>query len=100
MKRAGDARLGAYAVLAAAALVTALALRRTELAAIAAPFGELVSNIKAGPVTPRASTLISELTCLAIGSVRTNAAAPLSPYSSPSLNSSVTGRAGGDCFSS
>jgi uncharacterized protein (DUF58 family) len=41
--RAADARLGAYAVLAAAALVAALALRRTEPAAIAAPFALLVA---------------------------------------------------------
>ena len=41
--RTPDARLGAYAVLAAAGLVAALALRRTELAAIAAPFALLVA---------------------------------------------------------
>jgi uncharacterized protein (DUF58 family) len=41
--RTADARLGAYAVLAAAALVAALGLRRTELAAIAAPFALLVA---------------------------------------------------------
>ncbi|MCZ7588596.1 MAG: DUF58 domain-containing protein [Gaiella sp.] len=38
MTRSADPRLGAYAVLAALALVAALGLRRTELAAIAAPF--------------------------------------------------------------
>ena len=55
MKRAGDARLGAYAVLAAAALVTALALRRTELAAIAAPFALLVAlGVRAQPPRLRA----------------------------------------------
>ncbi len=43
MTRTADARLGAYAVLAAAALVAALAFRRTELAAIAAPFALLVA---------------------------------------------------------
>jgi len=36
--RGADARLGAYAAIAAAGLVAALALRRAELAAIAAPF--------------------------------------------------------------
>jgi len=55
VKRAGDARLGAYAVLAAAALVTALALRRTELAAIAAPFALLVAlGVRAQPPRLRA----------------------------------------------
>lgn len=43
MTRTTDARLGAYAVLAAAALVAALAFRRSELAAIAAPFALLVA---------------------------------------------------------
>lgn len=43
MTRTPDARLGAYAVLAAAGLVAALALRRTELAAVAAPFALLVA---------------------------------------------------------
>jgi uncharacterized protein (DUF58 family) len=41
--RTADARLGAYAVLGATALVAALAFRRTELAAIAAPFALLVA---------------------------------------------------------
>ena len=36
MTRSADARLGAYAALAAAGLVAALALRRSELAAVAA----------------------------------------------------------------
>ncbi|HEX5583651.1 DUF58 domain-containing protein, partial [Gaiella sp.] len=55
MTRAGDARLGAYAVLAAAALVTALAVRRTELAAIAAPFALLVAlGVRAQPPRLRA----------------------------------------------
>jgi len=53
--RAADARLGAYAVLAAAALVAALALRRTELAAIAAPFALLVAlGVRARPPLLRA----------------------------------------------
>ncbi len=43
MTRAADARLGAYALLAAAALVAALGLRRAELAALAAPFALLVA---------------------------------------------------------
>lgn len=43
MTRSADARLGAYAVVAAAGLVGALALRRAELAAIAAPFALLVA---------------------------------------------------------
>ena len=43
MTRSPDARLAAYATLAAAALVGALALRRPELAAIAAPFAMLVA---------------------------------------------------------
>ena len=55
MTRAADARLGAYAVLAAAALVAALALRRTELAAIAAPFALLVAlGVRARPPRLRA----------------------------------------------
>jgi uncharacterized protein (DUF58 family) len=41
--RSADARLGAYAALAAAGLVAALALRRSELAAVAAPFALLVA---------------------------------------------------------
>lgn len=43
MTRSADVRLGAYAVLAAAGFVTALALRRAELAAVAAPFALLVA---------------------------------------------------------
>ena len=43
MTRSADPRLGAYALLAAAGLVAALALRRTELAAVAAPFALLVA---------------------------------------------------------
>ena len=43
MTRSADARLAAYALLAAAGLVAALALRRTELAAVAAPFALLVA---------------------------------------------------------
>jgi uncharacterized protein (DUF58 family) len=43
VRRSADARLHAYAALAAAALVAALALRRAELAAIAAPFALLVA---------------------------------------------------------
>lgn len=43
MTRTTDARLGAYAMLAAAALVAALAFRRSELAAVAAPFALLVA---------------------------------------------------------
>ena len=55
MTRAADARLGAYAVLAAAALVAALAFRRTELAAIAAPFAVLVAlGVRARPPRLRA----------------------------------------------
>jgi uncharacterized protein (DUF58 family) len=41
--RSADARLAAYAWLAGAAFVTALALRRPELAALAAPFALLVA---------------------------------------------------------
>jgi uncharacterized protein (DUF58 family) len=41
--RSADARLGAYAALAAAAFVAALALRRPELAVLAAPFALLVA---------------------------------------------------------
>jgi len=53
--RTADARLGAYAVLAAAALVAALGLRRTELAAIAAPFALLVAlGVRAEPPRLRA----------------------------------------------
>ena len=55
MTRGADARLGAYAVLAAAALVAALALRRTELAASAAPFALLVAlGVRARPPLLRA----------------------------------------------
>ena len=43
MTRSADARLAAYAWLAAAAFVAALALRRPELAALAAPFALLVA---------------------------------------------------------
>ncbi len=43
MIRSADARLGAYAALAAACLVAALALRRAELAVVAAPFALLVA---------------------------------------------------------
>ena len=43
MTRSADARLGAYAALAAAAFVAALALRRPELAVLAAPFALLVA---------------------------------------------------------
>jgi hypothetical protein len=53
--RAADARLGAYAVFAAAALVGALALRRTELAAMATPFAVLVAlGVRARPPRLRA----------------------------------------------
>jgi hypothetical protein len=47
--RSADARLAAYALLAAAGLVAALALRRTELAAVAAPFaaGLIASDVGA-----------------------------------------------------
>ena len=44
------------------------AWRRAVDADEPAPLGSLVSNISAGPVTPRASILISELTCFASGS--------------------------------
>ena len=55
MTRTPDARLGAYAVLAAAGLVAALALRRTELAAVAAPFALLVAlGVRVGPPRLRA----------------------------------------------
>jgi uncharacterized protein (DUF58 family) len=48
--RSADARLGAYAVLAAVALVAALGLRRTELAALAAPFALLVAlGVRSSP---------------------------------------------------
>ena len=43
MTRSADGRLGAYAALAAAGLVAALALRRAELAVVAAPFALLVA---------------------------------------------------------
>ena len=43
MTRSAEARLGAYAGLAAAGLVAALALRRAELAIVAAPFVALVA---------------------------------------------------------
>ena len=43
MTRSADARLGAYAALAAVAFVTALGLRRPELAVLAAPFALLVA---------------------------------------------------------
>lgn len=43
MTRSADARLGAYASLAAAAFVAALALRRPELALLTAPFALLVA---------------------------------------------------------
>jgi uncharacterized protein (DUF58 family) len=53
--RSADARLGAYALLAAAALVAALALRRTELAAVAAPFALLVAlGVRSTPPVIRA----------------------------------------------
>jgi uncharacterized protein (DUF58 family) len=53
--RSADARLGAYALLAAAALVAALALRRTELAAVAAPFAVLVAlGVRSAPPVLRA----------------------------------------------
>lgn len=55
MTRAPDARLTAYAVLAAAGLVAALAVRRTELAAVAAPFALLVAlGVRARPPLLRA----------------------------------------------
>jgi uncharacterized protein (DUF58 family) len=41
--RSADPRLGAYALLAAAGLVAALALRRAELAVVAAPFALLLA---------------------------------------------------------
>jgi uncharacterized protein (DUF58 family) len=43
MTRSADSRLGAYAALAAAGLVAALAARRAELAVVAAPFAVLVA---------------------------------------------------------
>ena len=43
MRRSADPRLHAYAAFAATALVAALALRRAELAAVAAPFALLVA---------------------------------------------------------
>ena len=43
MTRSADTRLGAYAGLAAAGLVAALALRQAELAIVAAPFAALVA---------------------------------------------------------
>jgi len=43
MTRSADARLGPYALLAAAGLVAALGLRRPELAIVAAPFAVLVA---------------------------------------------------------
>ncbi len=55
MTRAADPRLGAYAVLAAAGLVAALALRRAELAAIVAPLALLVAvGVRAAPPGLRA----------------------------------------------
>lgn len=44
MTRSADARLGAYAMFAAAGLVAALGLRRAELAIVAAPFAVLVAS--------------------------------------------------------
>ena len=53
--RAADPRLGAYAALAAACFVAALALRRPELAIVAAPFGVLVAlGVRVGPPGVRA----------------------------------------------
>ena len=43
MRRSADARLSAYAALAAAGLVASLAFRRAELAVVAAPFALLVT---------------------------------------------------------
>ena len=55
MTRSADARLGAYALLSAAALVAALGLRRTELAALAAPFAVLVAlGVRSTPPVLRA----------------------------------------------
>jgi hypothetical protein len=68
-------------------------------AAIAAPLGRLVSNIKAGPVTPRASRLTTASTCRASGLRSRKARAPIRPASSPSSNSSSTGRFSGRSFS-
>jgi uncharacterized protein (DUF58 family) len=55
VRRSADPRLGAYALFAAAGLVAALALRRAELAAIAAPFALLVAlGVNAAPPEIRA----------------------------------------------
>ena len=55
MTRSADARLGAYAVLAAVALVADLGLRRTELATVAAPFALLVAlGVRSSPPVLRA----------------------------------------------
>ncbi len=55
MTRSADARLSAYALLSAAALVAALAVRRTELAAVAAPFALLVAlGVRSTPPVLRA----------------------------------------------
>ncbi len=55
MTRSADARLGAYAGLAATAFVAALALRRPELAVLAAPFAVLVAlGVRMPPPTLRA----------------------------------------------
>ena len=55
MTRAADPRLGAYAALAAACFVAALALRRPELAIVAAPFVVLVAlGVRVGPPGVRA----------------------------------------------
>lgn len=50
MRRTGSARLGGYAVVVAFGLVAALALRRPELAVLAAPFALVLAlGLRAGP---------------------------------------------------
>ena len=59
MKRAGSPRIGGYAVVAAAGLVGALALRRPELAIVAAPFALLLVIGAGAARDPKASVALS-----------------------------------------
>src|SRR5438270_11964361 len=63
-------------------------------ATIAGPLGWLVSNMFAGPRTPRASRFTRLSTSRLSGSAR-NARAPIRPSSSPSLNRKTIGRFSG-----
>jgi hypothetical protein len=59
---------------------------------IAAAFGRLVSNMIAGPLTPRDSRLIAKPTWRASGSRSRKARAPSRPSSSPSSKRKMIGR--------